>query len=33
MPRENVLAMLEALEEFNGKRAGAVLASGRQAED
>jgi hypothetical protein len=26
MPRENVVAMLEALEEFNGKRAGAVHA-------
>src|ERR1039457_6120445 len=29
MPRENILAMLEALEEFNGKRAGAAVASGR----
>jgi uroporphyrinogen decarboxylase len=29
MPRENVLAMLEALAEFNGKRAGAAIASGR----
>jgi len=27
-PGENVLAMLEALEEFNGKRAGAAVASG-----
>ena len=29
MPRENILAMLEALQEFNEKRAGAVLSSGR----
>jgi uroporphyrinogen decarboxylase len=29
MPRENLLAMLEALEEFNEKRAGAAVSSGR----
>jgi hypothetical protein len=29
MPRENVLAMLEALEEFNGKRALSAVSSGR----
>jgi len=29
MPRENIQAMLEALQEFNEKRAGAVLSGGR----
>jgi hypothetical protein len=29
MPRENVLAMLEALAEFNEKHAGAAVASAR----
>jgi hypothetical protein len=29
MPRENVLAMLEALDEFNAKRAAGVAASSR----
>jgi hypothetical protein len=29
MPRENILAMLEALEEFNGKRAANAVASAR----
>jgi uroporphyrinogen-III decarboxylase len=30
MPRENILAMLEALEEFNAKRAAGAVASARQ---
>jgi uroporphyrinogen-III decarboxylase len=29
MPRENIMAMLEALNEFNAKRAGAVTTSAR----
>jgi uroporphyrinogen decarboxylase len=29
MPRENILAMLEALKEFNGRRAGTAVSSGR----
>jgi uroporphyrinogen decarboxylase len=29
MPRENVLAMLEALDEFNAKRAAGAVASSR----
>jgi hypothetical protein len=29
MPRENILAMLEALEEFNSKRAATAVASAR----
>jgi hypothetical protein len=29
MPRENILAMLEALEEFNSKRAAGAVASAR----
>jgi hypothetical protein len=29
MPRENILAMLEALEEFNAKRAVGAVSSGR----
>ena len=27
MPRENILAMLEALQEFNAKRAGSLISS------
>jgi hypothetical protein len=29
MPRENILAMLEALEEFNSKRAVSAVAGSR----
>jgi hypothetical protein len=29
MPRQNILAMLEALEEFNAKRASGVVSSAR----
>jgi hypothetical protein len=29
MPRENILAMLEALEEFNAKRAANAVVSAR----